>query len=245
MPSLVRRFIVCFAACVLIPGVALGSDRIVLGISALPPLVAGDGAPGFIDLLVKEAFRRIGIDARVENLPGERALLMSNEGLTDGEALRIAGLEKDYPNLLRVPEPVSVFDFMAWSIRKDARIADWSALKPLVVGYTVGWKLYDRQVKEAHEIIRVRNIDQLFPLLKRQRIDVALLDRWQGYYLSKRSGVEAHPVEPPLASVEMFIYLNAKHRAIVDPLAAALAAMKADGSVRRLHDATLIAYLPK
>lgn len=245
MPSFFRRFISCFAMCVLVPGVALGSDGIVLGISALPPLVAGDGAPGFMDLLVKEAFRRIGRDARVENLPGERALLMSNEGLTDGEALRIAGLEKNYPNLLRVPEPVSVFDFMAWSMRKDTRIAGWSALKPLAVGYTFGWKLYDQQVKEAYEIIRVRSIDQLFPLLKKQRIDVALLDRWQGYYLLRHSGVEARPVEPPLASVDMFIYLNAKHRAIVDPLAGALAAMKADGSVRRIHDATLTVYLPK
>jgi polar amino acid transport system substrate-binding protein len=224
------------------PGISAAADQIVLGITAFPPLIAADGSPGYFDLLVPEAFARLGIDARVENLPGDRALRMSNEGLTDGQALRVLGIEKEYPNLVRVPEPVFEAEFLAWAMRSDIQLAGWQDLRSLVVGYPLGWKLYDREVKQAREIIRVRSMEQLFPLLAASRIDVVLLDRWQAMYLTRRAGIDAHPIEPALARHEMYMYLHVRHRALVAPLAAALAAMRADGSVKRIHDLTLKGY---
>ena len=59
-------------------------------------------------------------------------------------------------------------------------------------------------------------------------------------YLCRRElALDARLLEPPLASTEMFIYLHRKHAPLAGKLAAALAAMKQDGSYRRIFDETL------
>lgn len=242
MGRLRRSFLTATMLTALWPGLSAAADRIVLGITALPPLIAVDGSPGYFDLLVREAFGRLGLDARVENFPGDRSLRMSNEGFTDGQALRVLGIEKEYPNLVRVPEPVFEAEFLAWAMRRDIRLAGWQDLRSLVVGYPLGWKLYDQEVKEAREIIRVQSMVQLFPMLAASRLDVVLLDRWQAMYLTRRASIDAHPIEPALARHKMYLYLHVRHRALVAPLAAALAAMRADGSIKRIYDRTLKGY---
>lgn len=243
MGHLSRIFLTAMMLAALWPSMSAAADRIVLGITALPPLIAAEGSPGYFDLLVREAFARLGVDASVENFPGGRALRMSNEGIIDGQAVRVLGVEKEYPNLVRVPEKVYESEFMAWSMRRDIRLAGWQDLRSLVVGYPLGWKLYDREVKQAREIIRVQSLEQLFPMLAASRLDVVLLDRWQAMYLTRRAGINAHPVEPPLALHDMYMYLHVRHQALVAPLAAALAAMRADGSFKRIHDLTLKGYV--
>lgn len=240
-----RSAIATVVVTVLWPHLARAADKIVLGVTAFPPLVGADGVPGYMDLVVREAFARLGIEARIENLPGDRALRMSNEGLTDGEALRAQGLESEYPNLVRVPEPVFESEFMAWSMDRGARLDGWRGLHSLVIGYPIGWKVYDREVKQAREIIRVRSMEQLFPMLAAGRIDVALLDRWQGMYLASRAGIDARPIEPALARLKMFVHLNVRHKALVAPLAGAIAAIHADGTVKRIYDQTLKVYSSK
>jgi polar amino acid transport system substrate-binding protein len=242
MARLRQSFLIAIILTTLWPSMSAAADQIVMAITALPPLVAVDGTPGYFDLLVREAFARLGLEAQVENFPGDRSLRMTNEGLADGQALRIIGIEKEYPNLVRVPEPVYEAEFLAWSMRRDTQLAGWQDLHSLVVGYPLGWKLYDHEVKQAHEIIRVQSMEQLFPMLAASRLDVVLLDRWQAMYLTRRAGVDAHPIEPALARCEMYMYLHVRHRALVAPLAAALAAMRADGSIKRIHDQTLKGY---
>jgi polar amino acid transport system substrate-binding protein len=237
-----RDVIAAFTCLTFFSGVSVAAERIVLGSTAFPPLVDVGSTSGYMDLVVREAFARLGIEAMIESLPGDRALRMANEGLTDGEAIRAAGLEKEYPNLVQVPEPVLEAEYMAWSMRRETLIAGWEGLRSLVVGYPIGWKMYDRQVTQAREIVRVRNMEQLFPMLAASRLDVALLDRYQGMYLASRAGIDAYPVEPPLLRSKMYIYLHVRHRALVNQLAAAIKAMRADGTLKRIFDQTLKPY---
>ena len=59
---------------------------------------------GFLDIIATEAFRRAGLELRLVKLPAERALLLANNGIEDGDLTRIPGLETQYPNLIRVPQ---------------------------------------------------------------------------------------------------------------------------------------------
>jgi len=69
---------------------------------------------GFTEQLLAELFRSLELDGHVVfNPAAARALALANDGIEDGLAARIAGLEKDYPNLIRVPEPVFSNDFAA------------------------------------------------------------------------------------------------------------------------------------
>jgi polar amino acid transport system substrate-binding protein len=202
--------------------------------AALPPLAPSADRPGFAEQVAREAFRRIGVEIEVSVLPGERALINANAGLDDGDLLRIPGVEKDYPNLIRIPEKIMDFEFVAYSMERKKHIAGLGGLQPYTVAYATGWKFYEKNVKEVRELTVVNNLGEMFLLLKNGRAEVVLADRWQGLWEAHRAGVQASIIEPPFARVEMFIYLNKRHAALVPKAAKALAAMKADGTYQRI-----------
>jgi len=213
--------------------------RLLLTTVALPPLASTAEGPGFLEQVAREAFRRIGLEVEVNTLPGDRALINSNEGLDDGDLFRAPGFEADYPNLLQVLEKMGDMDFVAYTTNKDLNgPLTWDTLADYSVGYAAGWKIYDRKVK-ARDVSKVRTIDDLFPLLDLKRVDLVLIDRWQGSYAARKHGGSIRIVEPPLASSPMFMYLNKKHAAIIPKVARALAEMKADGTYKKISDATL------
>lgn len=210
-----------------------------LATGALPPLTSTPGHTGFLDALAREVFGRIGFDASVVRLPVERALINANAGIDDGDMFRAAGFEKEYPNLLPIPEKLLDFDFVAYATRADVQVRDWTDLARYSVGYVIGYKIFERNVKSAQDITTVRGIDQLFPLLASGRADVVLLDRWQGLWLAREAGLAVRALDPPLARVPMFAYLHRRHEALLAPAAAALAEIKRDGTWQRLYDQTL------
>lgn len=195
---------------------------------------------GFLDRLVAEAFRRIGQTAEVQVYEAsERALQNANAGIDDGMAMRIKGLEAQYPNLVRVPEKVIDNDFVAYSRVRDFPARGWDALAPHHLAHIIGWKVFENKLAGRQNVTRVRDAQQLFELLRLERADVILYERWQGLWRARKMDIEAYLLEPPLASHEMFIYLHRKHAPLVGRVAAALAAMKQDGSYRRIFDETL------
>lgn len=238
------RFSVLFA-CVLLAAGMTGdaclaqAAKLSLTTGALPPLTASPGHPGFVDELARAAFKRIGVEVEVMAVPVERSMINANSGIDDGDVFRAAGIERDYPNLLRVPEKVLDNEFVAYTKRTDISIRNWADLQPYVVAYATGWRIFDLNVKGVKEITTTSSIVDLLPLLEKGRADVILLDRWQGQRLIQQGGYRFRLEEPPLARIPMFIYLNKKHAALVPKLAQALADMKADGSYQKLFDLTL------
>jgi len=117
-------------------------------------LSAADGPPystpggeGVADLIVREAFRRAGVPVRVLYAPSERSLTNANEGIVDGEYLRISGLVSKYPNLVMVPEPICEYEFTAFTKKRGIRVAGWESLRPYNVGFITGWKILEENVR--------------------------------------------------------------------------------------------------
>ena len=234
-----RGVSIALAAGVIAPRMAFAArPTLTLATGALPPLTGETGQPGFLDELLRQAFDRIGIDATVIRVPTERALVNANTGVEDGDAFRAPGFEKDYPDLVQIPEKLLDFDFVAYAMRPDIQVRNWSELAPFAVAYVTGWKIYERNVK-ARTITTVRELGQLFPLLAKGRADVVLLDRWQGLWVARKANTAARPFDPPLARVAMFAYLNRRHAALTAPAAAALADLKRDGTWQKLYDRIL------
>lgn len=199
-----------------------------------PPFTAPDQS-GFLDAVAGEAFRRAGVRLKLVKLPAERALLNANAGIGDGDMARIAGLETQYPNLIRVPEKLIDWTFTAYS--RDASIAArWDIIRKRQVGHIKGWKIYEQQLAGAPHVIKVDDAAQLFRLLELDRIEVALYARWLGDMLIRQQDIKGvHALDPPLATREMFIYLNRRHAALVPRLAEALREIKAEGLYDRLY----------
>jgi polar amino acid transport system substrate-binding protein len=221
-------------------GAAQATEKLVLTTGVLAPYTTADHK-GFLDQMIVAVFREAGLDAELQvfSTSTARTLLNANAGIDDGEAMRIAGLEKQYPNLVRVPETLIFNEFVAYTTQLKFATSDWKTLEPYVVSYIIGWKIFENNVRNAKEVTPVRDADQLFGLLANGRADVALYERWQGLERIRALGVKAQVLEPPLAKAEMFIYLNKKHEVLVPRVAQALARLKANGTYKRIFDATL------
>lgn len=225
------------------PPAARAADTLVLSSGVLAPYTTPD-RKGFLDRVVAAAFREIGLEAELPIYPTatERSMLNANEGVDDGLAMRIAGLEKQYPNLIRVPEDVAINDFVAHTVGLRFAADGWDSLSPYVVTYIIGWKVFERNVPQGKGLTLVRDAEQLFTLLAKGRADVALYERWQGLARTRAMGIETQVMEPPLARTTMFMYLHKKHAALVPRVAEALAKIKKDGVYRRIFDETLKPY---
>lgn len=63
-----------------------------------------DGEPRQIaaQSLLTQAYYKLGIKSHFHTVPGERGLLMTNQGQAGGELIRIGGLSAQYPNIIQV-----------------------------------------------------------------------------------------------------------------------------------------------
>lgn len=199
-----------------------------------PPFTRPDQS-GFLDAVAGEAFRRAGVKLKLVKLPAERGLLNANAGIDDGDLTRIAGLDAQYPNLVRVPEKLVDWTFTAFS-KNPALPARWEILRQRPIGHVKGWKIYEQQLANAPNVVAAEDAEQLFRLLDLDRIEVALYARWIGEALIQQQGIKGvRALEPPLATREMFIYLHKRHADLAPKLAAALRAIKAEGMYDRLY----------
>lgn len=217
-----------------------GSKAFIINSGAKEPLASKSG-DGFYNLITEELFRRLGEDAKVVLLPSERALVNANKGIDDGNIARVPGIEKKYTNLVRVPEPVLEFEFMAYSNSHESpSISGWNSFSPYVVGYMTGWKIYEKNIKITRKTTKVKNPTQLFKLLKNKRADVVMFDRWMGLYWLNKLNIKANLVEPPVAKKKMYIYMNKKYSGLVPKIDMALKQMKQDGTYDQIKRKSLL-----
>lgn len=191
---------------------------------------------GFMDLVAKEAFHRIGYSLKTIKLPAERGLKNVNAGIEDGEMSRIKGLDKTYSNLIRVPEKIMDWEFVAFSHDDIKLDKGWSGLSKFSVTFINGWKILEKNVPQQTEITKVKNHHQLFSILDKNRTDIIIYERWGGLlHLSKNPHFKPIKLHyPPIAKKEMFIYLHKKHKKLIPKIKQSLLNMKQDGSYNML-----------
>jgi polar amino acid transport system substrate-binding protein len=216
---------------------------LVLTTSMAPPLSKADQT-GFYDQILIEAFRRIGQPVQITHLPTERSITNANLGITNGEFPRISGLDRLYPNLVKVTEKIDDFKFTAFTWRDDIQLKDWSSCKPYNVAIVRGWKILEANLADVRSLVKVKNQELLFSLLGKHRTDIAVYSRFEGQEMIERLGLQSIRVlEPPLATREMFLYLNKKHLQLIPALTKQLRSMKHDGTYDRIFKKTLGPYL--
>ncbi len=223
--------------------IGLAAERRVLVLNDVnEPPFTNAARTGFLDVVAGAAFRRAGFELQLVKLPAERALLLVNSGMEDGELTRIAGLEAQYPNLVRVPEKLVDWTFSAFS-KDDSVPASVAAIRGRAVGFIRGWKFYEKAMAGAANAIMTDDAAQLFRLLQLKRIEVALYSRLMGLHYLRTQGIDGlRVIEPPLYVEEMFIYLHNRHAAHVAEIAAALRALKREGAYQRIYREKLESY---
>jgi len=193
------------------------------------------GPDGFFNHLMEYLVAPLGYDVTIQAPPAERALLLADSGVDDGDGPRIPGLTRQYPNLIRVPEPVMEVEFVAFTKRLVFDTHDWASLTPYSVAMVTGWKILERNIRTHEELLRVKHPEGLFRLLNDGRTEVAVIDRFSGHAMARTVGLEHYNVlSPPLATTPMYLYLHEKHTRLVPRVAARLRDAKAKGIYGRL-----------
>lgn len=224
---------------VLLPSTALSDKTIRVNTSIKPPFSTEDGT-GFFDLLLKELCNRMDINFKLVRQPSERALVSMNQGLSDMELPRIAGLESKYPNLIMVQEKVINYEFVAFS-RKKYCFNSWTDLEDKQIAYLIGWKIFEDNVPKATKVTKLNHPDQLFNMVARNRVEIALYEKYAGWANMKANNHKhIKECKPPLAVKPMYIYLHKSHENLAADIAHHLRQIKKDGTYRKIMEKTLV-----
>jgi polar amino acid transport system substrate-binding protein len=195
--------------------------------------IAGDQTSVKAFRIVHEAYHRLGIEVRGELLPNARALISADRGETDGDVIRIAGIEASYPNLVRVPEPVLNFETVAFTTGLTFEVAGWDSLRPYGICVFRGMKVAE-QGTEGMNRTMANDAGQVIEMLRAGRCDVAVLGPTSWIDIDRLHAGPMRALEPPIATVPLFHYVNRRHADLAPRLAETLRRMREDGTVTAL-----------
>lgn len=180
------------------------------------------------------AFQRAGINAVVREVSPERSAVLANEGTTDGDVGRSSGLEKTYPNLVQIPEPIYQYAPTAFTYKRFDVTGGWESLRSHTVCIRRGLRQTEQRTKDLARQVLADEATML-RMLAAGGCDVAVMERNNAL---ARAAMTADPplqrLLPPMEIMPLYIYLHKSHAALVPKVAAALKQMRADGTMHKL-----------
>ena len=188
--------------------------------------------------MLTELYGRLGYRAVFQDYSGRRALVQANNGVTGAEAMRIAGMEKEFPNLIPVPVPIVRITGRAYTKSVTRPVRAVADLKGLRVGIVRGVKIAEKSTRDLEDVYVARSMTVLFNQLTHDRLDVALAAvmtaRYELAVNFKDSGI--HAIGEPLYSVDLYHYLHKSRADLVAPLTQLIRELTENGELDRIYD---------
>ena len=192
--------------------------------------------------IIKEAYRRIGIIARVNYLPGKRALIMSSKGIFDGEVSRIYSVGETHDSLIRVPVPFLSLKGRAFTIKESVKIRTPDDLTNYTSGILRGI-IYSRNLTKNYRFHIGNSFNELFGMLLAGRVDLILTEELTGkiHVAEDFTNSNIRLEGGVLAEIPVFHYVHLKNKHLVPLLKAVLEEMLESGETERLKQAYILA----
>ncbi|MFO8043582.1 MAG: hypothetical protein R6U25_10300 [Alkalispirochaeta sp.] len=196
------------------------SSRMVLATADTPPYSDQDGT-GLYDELLQRVFTNLDISLTIRHLPSERGLIEADQGRIDGEFARTGLVADEYPNLLRVPAPLSTWDFVAITRSDTPPPESFGELGEYHVAFINGWKVFETNVTDYRSLTLVENEEQLFAMLLAEHVEVVLYGRLRAAdWMQRHSDTSLTVGEVPLIRRPMYLLLHRKHADLISRIAA-------------------------
>lgn len=236
-----QHILTVFVLLLIHPAIISAQDTFTIS-NSYQNLLSNREQTGMLDLLFIELFNRLDMEAEIVYSSTERSLPDVNAGVFDGEGNRIAGMEAQYPNLRRVPEPNMTMEFVAFA-KHEHKIEGWDSIRDLDIGIVRGWRILEDNTKDFPHVVTVPTEVELFNMLRMGRVDVALYSKLTGYSIIREMELEEiFHLEPPLATRDMYLYVHARHEALTYDIARVLGEIKQDGTYRLIVDRVMNEY---
>ncbi len=191
------------------------------------------------ELILREAYKRLGYDIEVRSYPPARSLFVSNSGDVDGEVHRLLSTASNSPNLIPVPVHIHKLDVVVFGKTKAKEpFNNWETLLPYKVGLIRG-HIYAREAIERYPQMRYEQMidpEQLLKMVSAGRIDYAVLTKWTGLkILNKLQMKEVSLMEGTLETYELFHYLHKKNKHLVPEIERMLKSMSDSGEIHQIR----------
>lgn len=187
--------------------------------------------------VLREAYKRLGIDINVSGRPAPRAIHEANIGRSDGELYRIKNIHKKYPNLLMVSVPVGIMEGIALTTQNDLKISDWKALSPHRVCIRNGVKFAEAGTSHM-KVNAVSSNDQLFSMLGRERCDVIIIARLTSIPMTLKFAKQHQTslFQSVVETYPLYHYLHKKNADLKPKLEQVLYNMQKAGIIRQIRN---------
>ena len=140
-----------------------------------------------------------------------------NSGLSDAEMARTAGAESEYPNLVKVREPVFALSFSAIVKAKSKHwLSSWEELGKYHIGYPRGYRILDIRTRKLNKS-SVKDPFTVAKMVKAGRFEVGIVITSDAVkFASEIGGIRV--LKPPMEVVTLYHYLHVKHRRLIPSL---------------------------
>lgn len=188
------------------------------------------------EVILREAYARLGYRLEVTRYPAERAIRMANQGRFDGEVHRIDGVANSYPNLVQLFPAINHIEGGVFTARDDLVIESWEDMRPYRCGIIRGIKFAERSTEGMDRYI-VGGYNRLFTMLTHERFDLAVSPFVSAAYNLKRGGFDnIKPAGPALERFELYHYLHRSRTDLMPKIEAELARMSEGGELKNIRE---------
>ena len=188
------------------------------------------------DRILYEALRRSGYEMATQVMGMRTALADVNYGDAAILTLQTDGLDKDYPNLIKVPVVFEYVEFTAYT-RSDNRHAfsEWGDMAGLRLGYRLQnvYVTNNTWRAEAKTLVEMSTLEEVWASLLNNETDVVILPRMAHYEHRYPQGVKKAGV---IELQPCYTYVNNKYDYLVPLLENAYREMLADGTIESIKN---------
>lgn len=175
--------------------------------------------------IVTEVYQPLDIEIRLLELPAARSLRYVNDGFADAELARVAGIEREFTELIPVPVPLVTLYLIAVARTPDISIENMQHARGGRVAIKLGSKYVEQYTKDW-KVLQVESMEQQLHLLANGRVDYVLIDAIQPT-LDLSAFAKDTLYQQTLQSVSVHHYIHKKHQQLLPAITTELS---------RLHD---------
>jgi len=231
------------AACTLL-GIllaAFGAPSMLADDAKPPDKVVLAGVRGTIDawaadVILREAYRRIGVELVIRKVPADLAVQLTSTGQLDGEVQRIDAFKNEYSTLIQIRPAINFLEAAVFSGSIDFEVKGWESLRSHSIGVVRGIRFSMNNTAGMRRYV-ASDYEELFKMLDLGRLDVGVVPRINGLWqLAWMGSPRLRELQPPVARFDLFHYLHEKHRSWAPILAAELTAMQREGRLAAIRE---------
>lgn len=187
--------------------------------------------------VMTEIYQSIGYKMNLARFPSRRSLVEANLGTTQGELLRIKEIQKKYPNLVRIPYPISRLKSMALTLTGQPEINGIEGLQDKKVGVLRGLE-YTNILTRNMDRLLLNSIESLFEILLAGRVDVIIFPE-----LDAKKYIKSHQLEDKInistyaiVDIPLYHFVHKDSKIVIELLNKKMSEMESTGALAKLID---------